>query len=174
MLSNHLSLSCSESQPESPQLACEKESVDAYVGVCTFRYVLFCFWHTFVVLCKPTVIPPTFTMSPFSNMTHGLDQWQSHSMLLLPCWLGEWLMTVVLLLPLLLGFYPSSYQLWVWTHCLLAQWEAQIAAPEPGESLTPPLTNSDLSSTSREPDWWCHVMQLQPEIRNKKARHMWT
>lgn len=160
MLSNHLSLSCSESQPESPQLAREKESVEAHVGVCTFRYVLFCFLHTFVVLCKPTVILPTFTMSPFSNMTHGLDQWQSHSMLLLPCWLGERLMTVVLLLPLLLGFYLSSYQLWVWTHCLLAQWEAQIAVPEPGESLTPPLTNSDLSSTSREPDWWCHVMHV--------------
>lgn len=49
-------------------------------------------------------------------------------------------------------FYPSSYHLWVLTHCLLAQQEALMAAPEPGESLTPPLTDSDFAPTSRKPE----------------------
>lgn len=42
------------------------------------------------------------------------------------------------------GFYPSSYQLWVWTQCLLAQQEALIAVPEPGESLKPDATANQL------------------------------
>lgn len=56
-------------------------------------------------------------------------------------------------------------------HCLLAESEAQMTAPEGGERLTPPLTIRDLLSTSVEAEQRCHVMH--PEIRNTKARHMW-
>lgn len=39
-------------------------------------------------------------------------------------------------------------------------------------SLTPPLTNSELSSTSWEPDWWYCFMRLRQERSNRRARQI--
>lgn len=113
---------------------------------------MYSFWHTFVVLCKPTV-------------THTSDQWQNHSMWLLPCWLGHDSGSSP---TIPFGFFLAIFLSIVGLDIL-----AISTASELREGLTPPLTNLDLLSASGEPDWWCHVMQLQPEIRNKKSRHIW-
>lgn len=85
---------------------------------------------------------PTWLMDRISGNVKAC--YCSHADLLSGWWELRWMLPSGSSLAPPLGFKPSSYQLWLWTHCLLAQWEALISVPKSGESLTPDATTNQL------------------------------
>lgn len=131
--------------------------MEAHVGECSFTKVFFCFWHTFVMLCELIVIP---SMSPFSRMTQGSVSKHVNAdwyCLLSGWWKQRWMVSSGSSPASPLGLHPSSYQLWLWTHCLLAQWEALIAVPEAEAGPKPDATtNPTLTSVFTSLEEGCH------------------
>lgn len=160
-------------RPESPPLARETRPAEAHVGVRAFRHALFSFWHTLAVLCKLAATGAASTVRPV--LRH--DSWirsVAESLHDVGPTLTRWTaddsdppappasLWVRIRRPISRGFLEP--------HWLLAQRGAHDAAPEPGESLTPPLTNPELSFTPEESDCWCQVIHLPAERQKTRRR----